>query len=43
VGRYAGLDKVLADIEAFAKEDALFWKPAPLLESWWPRARTSTA
>jgi 3-hydroxyacyl-CoA dehydrogenase len=32
VGRHAGLDKVLADIEAFAKEDALFWKPAPLLE-----------
>ena len=27
-----GLDKVLADIEAFAKEDPLFWKPAPLLE-----------
>ncbi|WP_218239988.1 3-hydroxyacyl-CoA dehydrogenase NAD-binding domain-containing protein [Comamonas fluminis] len=27
-----GLDKVLADIEAFAKEDALFWKPAPLLQ-----------
>ena len=27
-----GLDKVLADIQAFAKEDALFWKPAPLLE-----------
>ena len=26
-----GLDKVLADIEAFAKEDPLFWKPSPLL------------
>ena len=25
------LDKVLADIEAFAKEDPLFWKPSPLL------------
>ncbi len=27
-----GLDKVLADIEAFAQEDPLFWKPAPLLQ-----------
>ena len=27
-----GLPKVLADIEAFAKEDALFWQPAPLLK-----------
>jgi len=27
-----GLDKVLADIQAFAKEDPLFWQPAPLLE-----------
>ena len=27
-----GLPKVLADIEAFAREDALFWKPAPLLQ-----------
>ena len=27
-----GLPQVLADIEAFAKEDALFWKPAPLLQ-----------
>ena len=26
-----GLDTVLADIEAFAQEDALFWTPAPLL------------
>lgn len=26
-----GLDKVLADIEAFAKEDPLFGKPSPLL------------
>ncbi len=27
-----GLPKVLADIEAFAKEDPLFWKPSPLLK-----------
>jgi len=27
-----GLDKVLADIHAFAQEDAFFWQPAPLLE-----------
>ncbi|THJ35715.1 3-hydroxyacyl-CoA dehydrogenase [Lampropedia aestuarii] len=27
-----GLDKLLADIEEFAKEDALFWQPAPLLK-----------
>ncbi|WP_017757987.1 3-hydroxyacyl-CoA dehydrogenase NAD-binding domain-containing protein, partial [Pseudacidovorax intermedius] len=27
-----GLPKVLDDIRTFAKEDALFWKPAPLLE-----------
>ena len=26
-----GLPQLLADIEAFAKEDALFWKPSPLL------------
>ena len=26
-----GLDKVLADIQEFAKEDPLFWKPSPLL------------
>eukprot|EP01030_Chromulinospumella_sphaerica_P007766 gene7766-biopygen6727 len=26
-----GLPKVLADIQAFAKEDPLFWKPSPLL------------
>ncbi|MFE1572149.1 3-hydroxyacyl-CoA dehydrogenase NAD-binding domain-containing protein [Comamonas odontotermitis] len=26
-----GLDKILADIREFAKEDALFWKPSPLL------------
>ena len=26
-----GLDKVLADIEAFAQKDAQFWKPSPLL------------
>jgi len=28
-----GLDTILADIRAFAQEDALFWQPAPLLES----------
>lgn len=27
-----GLDKVLADIEAFGKDDAWFWQPAPLLK-----------
>jgi 3-hydroxyacyl-CoA dehydrogenase len=27
-----GLDTILADIRAFAKEDPLFWQPAPLLE-----------
>ena len=27
-----GLPQVLADIRAFALEDSLFWKPAPLLE-----------
>jgi 3-hydroxyacyl-CoA dehydrogenase len=26
-----GLDKVLADIREFAKEDPLFWRPSPLL------------
>ena len=26
-----GLPRLLADIEAFAKEDALFWQPSPLL------------
>ena len=26
-----GLDKVLADIRSFEKEDPLFWKPSPLL------------
>jgi 3-hydroxyacyl-CoA dehydrogenase len=26
-----GLDKILADIREFAKEDALFWTPSPLL------------
>ena len=26
-----GLDTVLADIQAFAKQDPLFWKPSPLL------------
>ncbi|GKS89949.1 3-hydroxyacyl-CoA dehydrogenase NAD-binding domain-containing protein [Acidovorax sp. SUPP2539] len=27
-----GLDAILADIREFAKEDPLFWQPAPLLE-----------
>ncbi|MEJ8825366.1 3-hydroxyacyl-CoA dehydrogenase NAD-binding domain-containing protein [Variovorax humicola] len=27
-----GLPRILEDIRAFAKEDPLFWKPAPLLE-----------
>ncbi|CAG9174986.1 3-hydroxyacyl-CoA dehydrogenase NAD-binding domain-containing protein [Cupriavidus pinatubonensis] len=27
-----GLPKILEDIRSFAKEDPLFWKPAPLLE-----------
>ena len=27
-----GLDKVLADIKSYAKDDAWFWQPAPLLE-----------
>ena len=27
-----GLDKVLADIQEFAKDDALFWQPAALLQ-----------
>jgi len=27
-----GLDTILADVRAFAQEDALFWQPAPLLE-----------
>jgi 3-hydroxyacyl-CoA dehydrogenase len=26
-----GLATVLADIEAFAKEDPIFWRPSPLL------------
>jgi 3-hydroxyacyl-CoA dehydrogenase len=26
-----GLDKILADIQEFAKEDPLFWQPSPLL------------
>ncbi len=26
-----GLPQILADIESFAKEDPLFWKPSPLL------------
>ncbi len=28
---HIGLDKILADIREFEKEDARFWKPAPLL------------
>ena len=27
-----GLDKVLADIREFAKDDPLFWRASPLLE-----------
>jgi enoyl-CoA hydratase/carnithine racemase len=27
-----GLDKVLADIREFAKDDAAFWRPSPLIE-----------
>lgn len=27
-----GLPRILEDIHSFAKEDSLFWKPAPLLE-----------
>jgi 3-hydroxyacyl-CoA dehydrogenase len=27
-----GLDRVLADIESYAREDAWFWQPAPLLK-----------
>ena len=27
-----GLDKILADIQAFEQEDPLFWKPAALLK-----------
>ena len=30
-GTISGLPQILADIEAFAKEDPLFWQPAPLL------------
>jgi len=26
-----GLPQILADIQSFAKEDPLFWQPAPLL------------
>ncbi|MOA61548.1 multifunctional fatty acid oxidation complex subunit alpha [compost metagenome] len=26
-----GLDRVLADIRAYAQEDPAFWKPSPLL------------
>jgi 3-hydroxyacyl-CoA dehydrogenase len=31
-GDIIGLEKVLADIRAFASEDAYYWQPAPLLE-----------
>lgn len=30
---HVGLDKILADIREFGKEDAAFWAPAPLLVS----------
>jgi len=35
-----GLDKVQADIEAFAKDDAWFWQPAPLLRELVASGRT---
>ncbi|OAN73471.1 3-hydroxyacyl-CoA dehydrogenase [Sulfitobacter sp. EhC04] len=35
-----GLDKVLADIERYAAEDAWFWKPAPLLQELVAEGRT---
>jgi 3-hydroxyacyl-CoA dehydrogenase len=35
-----GLDKVLADITAFAAEDADFWQPAPLLKQLVSQGRT---
>ena len=35
-----GLDKVLADIESFADEDAWFWQPAPLLTDLVAQGRT---
>jgi len=31
-GDIIGLERVLADITAFASQDAYYWKPAPLLE-----------
>jgi 3-hydroxyacyl-CoA dehydrogenase len=34
-----GLDQVLADIRAFEKEDAFFWRPSPLLVSLVERGR----
>ncbi|OAN90738.1 3-hydroxyacyl-CoA dehydrogenase NAD-binding domain-containing protein [Sulfitobacter geojensis] len=35
-----GLDTVLADIEAYASEDAWFWQPAPLLKKLVAEGRT---
>jgi len=35
-----GLDKVLADIERFAQEDAFLWQPAPLLKRLVAEGRT---
>lgn len=35
-----GLDKVLADIEGYAQEDAWFWQPAPLLQELVAEGRT---
>ena len=35
-----GLDKILDDINAFAKEDPLFWKPSPLLVGLVQQGRT---
>jgi 3-hydroxyacyl-CoA dehydrogenase len=35
-----GLDTVLADINTYAKEDAWFWQPAPLLEQLVAEGRT---
>ena len=35
-----GLPEVLADIEAYAKDDAWFWQPAPLLETLVAEGRT---
>ena len=35
-----GLDKVLATVEAAAKEDDFFWQPAPLLKQLVAEGRT---